>query len=167
MRAYDKLNELPGGEASDKLTHGCLVVEGGGLRGVYCQGVLDALMMNDINLDCYIGVSAGAMNGVNYLSGQIGRGVYLTLKYRPDSRFIGFKAILKITRYYRVQVYVDGGPERYTLNKKRFNDPDRRFVCVATNLRTGKEEYFEKEMWMRIFCLLCRREPVFPSDHVR
>lgn len=144
MRAYDKLNELPGGEASDKLTHGCLVVEGGGLRGVYCQGVTDALMMNDINLDCYIGVSSGAMNGVNYLSGQIGRGIYLTLKYRPDSRFIGLKAIIKehgITgfRYMWTEVQKD-----IPLNKKRFDDPNRRFVCAATNLWTGKEEYFEK-----------------------
>lgn len=144
MRAYEKLDELPRGQASDKLTHGCLVVEGGGLRGMYCQGVLDALMMNDINLDCYVGVSSGAMNGVNYLSGQIGRGVYLTLKYRPDSRFIGARAIIEnhgITgfRYMWTEVQKD-----IPLNRERFNDPNRRFVCVATNLLTGKEEYFEK-----------------------
>ena len=144
MRAYDKLDKLPRGQASDRLTHGCLVVEGGALRGMYCQGVLDALMMNDINLDCYIGVSSGAMNGVNYLSGQIGRGVYLTLKYRPDSRFIGVRAIIEnhgITgfRYMWTEVQKD-----IPLNKERFDDPRRRFVCVATNLLTGKEEYFEK-----------------------
>ena len=144
MRAYEKLDELPKGQASDRLTHGCLVVEGGALRGMYCQGVLDALMMNDINLDCYIGVSSGAMNGVNYLSGQIGRGVYLTLKYRPDSRFIGVRAIIEnhgITgfRYMWTEIQKD-----IPLNKERFDDPRRRFVCVATNLLTGKEEYFEK-----------------------
>ncbi len=144
MKAYDKLDELPRGEASDKLTHGCLVVEGGALRGMYCQGVLDALMMNDINFDCYIGVSSGAMNGVNYLSGQIGRGPYLTLKYRPDSRFIGARAILEnkgITgfKYMWTEVQKD-----IPLNREKYDNPDRRFVCVATNLNTGKAEYFEK-----------------------
>ncbi len=144
MKRYDKLDKLPRGEASGRLTHGCLVVEGGGFRGMYVQGVLDSLMMHDLNFDCYIGVSSGAMNGVNYLSGQIGRGIYLGLKHRPESRFVGFRAILEnkgITgfKYMWTEVQKD-----WPLNEFRYNDPDRRFVCVATNMLTGKHEYFEK-----------------------
>ena len=147
MKAYKGLNKIPQGVTSDdKLIHGCLVVEGGALRTMYAMGAMDALMMNDINLDCYIGVSAGAMAGVNYLAGQIGRGAYLTLKYRPDSRFIGAKAIIPnkgITgfRFMWGEVQKD-----IPLRKKQFNNPDRRYVCVATNLFTGKEEYFEKDV---------------------
>ncbi|MBS4900099.1 MAG: patatin family protein [Clostridiales bacterium] len=144
MRRYDKLDQLPSGDASDKLTHGCLVVEGGALRGMYCQGVLDSLMMNDINFDCLIGVSSGAMNGVNYLSGQIGRGPYLTLKYRPDSRFIGLRAIIEnhgITGFKYMWTRVQ---ESWPLNNKMFNNPGRRFVCVATDCSTGRARYFEK-----------------------
>ncbi len=144
MKRYKKLNELPRGDASGRLTHGCLVVEGGGFRGMYVQGVLDSLMMHDLNFDCYIGVSSGAMNGVNYLSGQIGRGIYLGLKHRPESRFVGFRAILEnkgITgfKYMWTEVQKD-----WPLNELRYNDPERRFVCVATNMLTGKHEYFEK-----------------------
>ena len=147
MKAYKGLDKLPRGVASDKLTKGCLVVEGGALRGMYVMGAIDALMMNDINLDCYIGVSSGAMNGVNYLSGQIGRGAYLTLKYRPDSRFIGAKALVEnkgITgfKYMWTEVQKD-----IPLRKEQFDNPDRRFVCVATNLLTGKHEYFEKGVY--------------------
>lgn len=144
MKAYKGLNKIPQGVTSERLIHGCLVVEGGALRSMYAMGALDALMMNDINLDCYIGVSAGAMSGVNYLSGQIGRGAYLTLKYRPDSRFIGARALLTdkgITGFR----YMWGEVQRdIPLKKKRFENPDRRFLCVATNLLTAREEYFEK-----------------------
>ncbi len=86
MKEYSRLNELPKGKAENHFIHGCAVFEGGGWRGVYTQGVIDELMIQGINLDCSIGVSAGALMSVNYLTGQIGRGPYITLKYRHDSR---------------------------------------------------------------------------------
>ena len=95
-------------------------------------------------MDCYIGVSAGAMAGVNYLSGQIGRGAYLTLKYRPDSRFIGAKAIIPNKGITGFKVMWGEVQKDIPLRKKQFNNPDRRYACCATNLFTGKEEYFEK-----------------------
>ena len=39
-----------------------LVLEGGGMRGIYTVGVLDALLDNDVHFDYCIGVSAGAGN---------------------------------------------------------------------------------------------------------
>ena len=48
-----------------------LVLEGGALRGVYTAGVLDVLMEKNIQVDNVIGVSAGALNGMNYISHQI------------------------------------------------------------------------------------------------
>ena len=67
----DYMSHLPSGTASDKVTKGCLVLEGGAFRGVYTSGVLDYLMMHDVNFECVVGVSAGALNGVNYVAGQI------------------------------------------------------------------------------------------------
>ena len=49
-KVYRHLDKLPTGRASSELTHGCLVLEGGGWKGLYTLGVLDRLMMNDINL---------------------------------------------------------------------------------------------------------------------
>ncbi|MGI5979491.1 MAG: patatin-like phospholipase family protein, partial [Oscillospiraceae bacterium] len=86
MRIYKNVNALPLGKASDNVTPGCIVLEGGAFRGVYTSGVLDRLMQSDINMECTIGVSAGAMNGFNYLSGQIGRSGRINLTYRHDSR---------------------------------------------------------------------------------
>ena len=86
MEVYSKLDQIPCGIASNKTIDGCIVLEGGAFRGLYTAGVLDALMENDINLSCTIGVSAGAMNGVNYVAGNIGRTARINLKYRHDSR---------------------------------------------------------------------------------
>ena len=38
-----------------------LVLEGGGMRGMFTAGVLDALMEKNIQIDKIIGVSAGAL----------------------------------------------------------------------------------------------------------
>ena len=58
------------GSASRKVTEGCLVLEGGAFRGLYSQGFMDAMMKAGINMQCTIGVSAGAMAGMNYVAGQ-------------------------------------------------------------------------------------------------
>ena len=50
-----------------------LVLEGGAMRGMFTAGVLDTFLDNDIKMDSVVGVSAGALFGVNYLSGQKGR----------------------------------------------------------------------------------------------
>lgn len=90
MKKFFGIDDLPTGHASDALTHGCIVLEGGAFRVLYSEGVLDALMQADINMDCTIGVSSGAMNGVSYTMGQIGRSALLNLKYRHDLEYVGF-----------------------------------------------------------------------------
>ena len=45
-----------------------LVLEGGGMRGIYTSGVLDEFMLNDIHVDGLIGVSAGIIHGISYVS---------------------------------------------------------------------------------------------------
>ena len=52
-----------------------MVFEGGGMRGLYSAGVLDSLMAAQIPVDEIVAVSAGALFGVNYVSGQVELGV--------------------------------------------------------------------------------------------
>ena len=59
-----------------------LVLEGGAMRGMFTAGVLDIFNDNDIKVDGVIGVSAGTIHGVNFVSGQRGRSIRYTLKYR-------------------------------------------------------------------------------------
>ena len=58
-----------------------MILEGGAMRGMYTAGVLDVMMENDIKVDGYVGVSAGAVFGCNYKSGQIGR----TIRYNTNT----------------------------------------------------------------------------------
>lgn len=139
---YAGLENLPKGQASDHVTEGCLVLEGGAFRGIYTSGVLDALMEADINLRCTVGVSAGALNGVNYVSGQIGRSGRINLQYRHDSRYVGVEALKANRGIIGFNFLMD--ELNGSFHQERFDRPDRRFVAVAANLRTGKAEYFEK-----------------------
>lgn len=42
-----------------------LVLEGGGMRGVFTSGVLDAFMKHDVYFPYTVAVSAGACNGMS------------------------------------------------------------------------------------------------------
>ena len=92
---YSHFESLPTGRASNDLTEGCLVLEGGAFRGLYTQGVTDLLMLRNINFSCVIGVSAGALGGVGYVSGQIGRSARINIGYRHDARYIGVPALIR------------------------------------------------------------------------
>ena len=124
-KIYSHIDKIPSGSASRKVTEGCLVLEGGAFRGLYSQGFMDAMMKAGINMQCTIGVSAGAMAGMNYVAGQIGRSARVNLK--------------------------DGLKESDPFDGKRFFEPERRFVAVATNCLTGETEYFEKGHCTNIF----------------
>lgn len=69
-----------------------LVLEGGGVRGIYTAGVLDAFMDAGIAFDGVIGVSAGAIHGCSYLSGQRGRSIRYYCKYVTDPRFMSLRS---------------------------------------------------------------------------
>lgn len=66
-----------------------LVLEGGGMRGLYTAGVLDVFMENKIKIDGILGVSAGALFGMNYKSKQIGRVLRYNKKYAKNKNYMG------------------------------------------------------------------------------
>ena len=72
-----------------------LLLEGGAMRGLYTVGVLDILMDNNIKVDTIMGVSAGALFGVNFKSKQRQRALRYNLKYANDKRYMGMNSLLK------------------------------------------------------------------------
>ena len=68
-----------------------LVLEGGGMRGVFTCGVLDYFLDQGITFPYTIGVSAGACNGLSYMSGQRGRAKYSNIDMMEKYQFIGMK----------------------------------------------------------------------------
>mgnify|MGYP003296374063 CR=1 FL=1 len=82
-------------ELSNRTEKVGLVLEGGGMRGMYTTGVLDVFLEEKIFADAVIGVSAGAVFGCSYMSEQHGRGIRYNLKYINDDRYISMKSWLK------------------------------------------------------------------------
>lgn len=139
------LESLPTGLAPDTVTPGCMVLEGGGFRGLYTSGALDCLMEHGINLSCVLGVSAGALNGVNYVSGQIGRSARANLGFRHDKNYIGMPALRKSRSLIRLDFLIYDLEELLPLDKARFADPRRRFVAVTADIETGQAEYMDRD----------------------
>lgn len=150
-KVYSGVDVLPHGEASEQITDGCIVLEGGAFRGVYGEGALDALMAAGINMECTVGVSAGALNGMNYVSGQIGRSAYVNLKYRHDKRYVGSKALRNSQGIIGFDFVFQGLEKEYPFDRKRFFCENRRFVAVATDCLSGNAAYFEKGKCSDIF----------------
>ncbi len=148
---FSGINELPSGFASDVVTKGCLVLEGGAFRAIYAEGIIDYFQQQGINFECVIGVSAGAMNGVNYQAGQIGRSARINLRYRHDPNYVGIKPMFTdkgVIGFDYIFGELDGvEPFDY----RRFNDPKWRFVAVTTDVANAKTCYFEKSNCSDIF----------------
>ena len=126
-------------------------MEGGAFRGLYNQGVLDALMENNINFACTIGTSAGALAGFNYVAGQIGRSARANLTYRHYTDYVGRGALAHAYSPIRLDFLFNDYNAIEPFDEKTFFSPERRFVAVATDCRTGKTAYFEKGKCRDIF----------------
>ena len=67
--------------------HTALVLEGGAMRGIYTAGALDVFLEQGLQFPYVIGVSAGALNALSYISGQRGRNAKVTLEMCIRDRF--------------------------------------------------------------------------------
>ena len=150
-KKYRPLPALPTGKASKKITRGCAVVEGGAFRGVYSQGVLDALMENDINMEATIGVSAGAMSGMCYVAGNIGRAIRVNTSYRKDPRYVGVLPLFTDSGVIGFDFVFNETPKVLDFDYDRFFSPERRFAALVTNCETGKPEAMERGKCSNIF----------------
>ena len=119
-----------------------LVIEGGGVRGIYAAGVLDQLMEMGLHFDCVIGVSAGAIHGCSFLSGQKGRSIRYYKKYCADPRFMGFRSFLKTGDIVGVDFCYHELPDRLDVyDHAAFLRCTTPFYVTCSNVETGKAEY--------------------------
>lgn len=123
-----------------------MLLEGGAMRAMFTAGVLDVMLENDIPIDGIIGVSAGALFGPNYFSKQRGRVIRLSKRYAKDKRYISIRNLLltgnmvsKNFAYYKVNYELD------RFDDETFQKSNKGFWAVATNVETGKAEYFKIE----------------------
>lgn len=120
-----------------------LVLEGGGMKGLYTAGVLDFFLDKGIVFSSVYGVSAGACNMVSYLSGQRGRALAVNIDYLDRRDYCSLESLLKTGDLFNVEMCYHRIPEE--LNPYDYEAFDRyigRAFSVATNIETGKPEYF-------------------------
>ena len=122
----------------------CLVLEGGALRGIYTAGVLDELMKENIKIDTIIGVSMGALVGINYISNQPKRALRYNLRYSNDKRYISISSFIKTGNIVNKEFAYYELPEKLDkFDYDTFNKSKTKMICVVTNVDTGKAEYIE------------------------
>ena len=130
--------------AIDKNT--ALVLEGGGMRGVFTCGVLDYLMDHKISFPYAIGVSAGACNGLSYMSHQRGRGKYSNIDLLAKYKYIGIRPLVKKRGLIDQQLLFHRFPDRILpYNYKAYAENPARFEMVTTDCRTGRACYWEEK----------------------
>lgn len=121
-----------------------LVLEGGGMRGVFTSGVLDCFIDNNIKFDYVIGVSAGALNATRFLSNQTKIGFNVSIDHLNNKDYCSLYSLIKTGNIFGRDLLYNIIPfKTYPLDNKYFKNSKVIFKCVVTNCITGLPEYLE------------------------
>ncbi|WP_425447981.1 patatin-like phospholipase family protein [Dethiothermospora halolimnae] len=122
-----------------------LVLEGGGMRGVYTSGALDFFMDKGLYFPYTIGVSAGACNSLSYISRQRGRNKIVTIDYIDHPRYISYKNLIKKKSIFDMDLVFDEIPNKLEpFDFDRFHSSSEEVAIGVTNCITGEPDYFYK-----------------------
>ncbi|WP_309118393.1 patatin family protein [Paenibacillus sp.] len=127
-----------------------LVLEGGGMRGVYTGGVLERFMEDDLYFPYVIGVSAGACNAVSYLSRQRGRNRRVTIDYVGHPEYLSIRNWIRKGSMFGMDFIFDRIPNEIDLldYETLFKIPET-FVAGTTDPETGEASYYANDVWAR------------------
>lgn len=119
-----------------------LVLEGGGLKGVYTAGVLDFFLDKGIEFSSCYGVSAGACSLCSFLSGQRGRAYHVSVDYLEDKNYCSFYSLLKTGDLFGADMCYRKIPEElYPYDYESYEKYQGTFYSVVTNIESGQPEY--------------------------
>lgn len=123
-----------------------LVLEGGGMRGVFTCGVLDNLMDRGIKFPYTIGVSAGACNGLSYMSLQRGRAKYSNIDLLEKYHYVSLRHLLLKGNIMDFDLLFDEFPNRIIpYDYPMYASREERFEMVTTSCLTGQACYYEEK----------------------
>jgi predicted patatin/cPLA2 family phospholipase len=126
-----------------------LVLEGGGMRGVYTAGVLDYFMDRDLYFPYVVGVSAGACNAVSYISRQRGRNRKVTIGYIKDARYLSYWNWIRNKSIFGMDFIFNELPNRLEpFDYQTFYSSMQRFAIGTLDAHTGETVYYTKHELM-------------------
>ena len=119
-----------------------LVVEGGGMRGAFTSGVLDAFLEQQFNpFDLCVGVSSGSTNVANYLAAQQGRTLHIYLDHSLRSEFIHYGRFFKGGDLLDLKWMWNVVEQEYPLNQAQLFANSAEFYMVLTHAISGEATY--------------------------
>ena len=140
-----------------------LVLEGGGMRGIFTVGVLDCFMDHQRYFPYTIGVSAGASNGISYASHQRGRSLFSNTELLREYNYIGLRHFLRGKGYINLDFLFHVYPDRYyPFDFKSYAQAKERFVMVTSNCLTGEAMYFEEKQDEARLVEICKASCTLP-----
>lgn len=123
-----------------------LILEGGGMRGVFTCGVLDNLMDRGIRFPYTVGVSAGACNGLSYMSGQRGRAKFSNIDLLEKYCYIGLWRLLTTGNIMDFDLLFYEFPERIIpYDYPAYAQCSERYEMVTTSCLTGRACYYDEK----------------------
>ena len=136
-----------------------LVLEGGGMRGVFTSGVLDAFMKYNLYFPYVVGVSAGACNGMSYISRQPRRARISNIDYLSRYDYIGLRHLVTQGCIFDQKLLYDRFPNKLLpYDFDTYFKYSSTFECVATNCITGGAEYLheysDRQRALDVVCLV-------------
>lgn len=122
-----------------------LVLEGGGMRGVFTSGVLDAFMKHGLYFNYVVAVSAGACNGMSYISRQPRRARVSNIDYLERYDYIGLRHLVTQGCIFDRRLLYDKFPNQYIpFDFDTFFNNPATFEMVTTNCITGRPMYLQE-----------------------
>lgn len=123
-----------------------LVLEGGGMRGLYTCGVLEFFMEKDLYFNYIIGVSAGACNAVSYISKQKGRNKKVNIDYCSNWKYMSFRNFILKKSFIGMNFIFDEIPNKHVkFDYETFFKSNCKFLVGVTDCKTGAPLYLNKE----------------------
>ncbi|UKS29114.1 patatin family protein [Paenibacillus sp. HWE-109] len=127
-----------------------LVLEGGGMRGVYTAGVLEYFMEQDLYFPYVVGVSAGACNAVSYIAKQPGRNKKVTIDYIGDHRYLSYRNLVRHKSIFGMDFIFNELPNKLVpFDYDAFYNSTQQFAIGTTDAHTGEPIYYTKHQLMK------------------
>ena len=130
----------------ERFKHTALVLEGGGMRGVFTSGVLDWMIDHDITFPYLVGVSAGSSNALSYAAHQRGRGKYIFADLQVERHYLGVRNIWRYHSIMDMDLLYRELPETiWPYDYEAYRANPMRVESVATDCLTGEAVYLEEK----------------------
>lgn len=150
----DRLKKYTGGKNA-------LVAQGGGQRGIFTSGVLDAFLLSNFDpFHTFYGTSAGAMNLCAFLCRQNGIGRSFILDLTTDSEFFNLFHYIRRKQYLGLDWALDkicDYPYRLDVDLGRKVLADRQAFAAVTDSHSLTDSYLPmlQDDWRRVLLATC------------